>query len=121
MIQLIFMVIGIVYLFKLIGLNKRSGSHLGLDAESLAKWQEYRRKQYKWMIGAGWGSFGVSILITAIIHAMTESGSRITQEGAVGAQIAIVVLTLIVMIGCYSVSAKAGREAKALESLTSSR
>jgi hypothetical protein len=38
MIQVIFMVVGIVYLFKLIGV-KKAGSRLGLDAEALAKWK----------------------------------------------------------------------------------
>jgi hypothetical protein len=109
MIQIIFMVIGVVYLFRLIGMNSQTGSQFGLDAETLAQWQAHRRKQYAWMIAAGWGSFVVSLLVGAMAGAAFEDRTA--------AQIGALVVGLITMFGCYAVSAGAGSKAKEIEAL----
>jgi len=115
MIQLIFMVVGVVYLFKLIALNGKTGSNLGLDAETLAKWQGHRRKQYIWMIAAGWGSFVMMLVAGVVVGAMMAAGGNVTEGGAFGAQIGVTVVGLIVMGSCYSVSSGAAKKAKELE------
>jgi hypothetical protein len=107
MIQLIFMVVGVVYLFKLIAMNKNTGSHLGLDADTLAKWQGHKRTQYAWMIAAGWGSFAVMLVVAAAIGMAFGS--------PIAAQVAAVLVCLITMIKCYSVSSGAATAAKQLE------
>jgi Na+/melibiose symporter-like transporter len=111
MIQIIFMVIGVVYLFKLIGIEK-TGSRLGLDAETLAKWQGHRRKQYLWMIAAGWGSFVIALVITIVIGAAVDS---MTENVALGVQIAMIVVGLITMFSCYSISSREAKKAVELE------
>jgi hypothetical protein len=111
MIQLIFMVVGVVYLFKLIGMNRNTGSELGLDEETLAKWQGLRRKQFIWMIAAGWGSFGVTLATGALIGAAIE----LSRDNAMVAQIAVLAIGLITMFSCYSFSSRAGKKAKEIE------
>jgi len=117
MIQIIFMVLGVVYLFRLIGMNKQTGSHLGLDEAALAAWQSHRRKQYIWMIAAGWGSLAVSFVAGFLAGAVVAvmSGGELTRDGATVAQIATLVISLIAMLSCYAVSSGAGKQAKELE------
>jgi len=115
MIQIIFMVIGVVYLFKLVSMTKNTGSDLSFDAEKLANWQSHRRQQYIWMIAAGWGSAAVSFGLGILAVAVLNASGQLTQENASAAQIVVLVISLIVMFSCYRVSSSQAKKAKELE------
>ena len=112
MIQLIFMVIGVVYLFKLIGMNSKTGAELGLDSETLVQWQGHRRRKYGWMIAAGWGSFVVGIAAAVLFGSIF---------GGIGGQIAGFIVSLVAMGWGWSMSSKSDKLAKDLEMANNSR
>jgi len=73
----------------------------------------YRRKQYVWMIAAGWGSFVMAVVVAVV--AGVVAGDKMTENVAVGVQIGVGLLGLITMFSCYSVSSGAATKAKELE------
>jgi hypothetical protein len=113
MIQIVFMVIGVANLFKLIRMNNRTGSEFGFDPMTLARWQSLRRTQYAWMIAAGWGSFAMAVVVGFVMGMSGMAG----ETSALTVQMVALGASLVVMFGCYAVSAKAANQAKALEAL----
>ena len=72
MIQIIMLVVGVVYLVKLMTMNS-AGMRLGLPPEVLAEWRGQRQKQYLWGIAAGWGSLVVGLIVLYVVTQMTRS------------------------------------------------
>jgi len=113
MLQLIFMVIGAVYAFRLAGINGRAARLKVVDPEAVARWRSHRLRQYLWMIAAGWGIAILSISVSAAISASVQ----LTSDSAPIVQVALVVMSLAGMITCAVISSKAGREADWIESI----
>ena len=111
MLQIIFMVIGTFYLFRLIGLNGRAVKLTIDEPDSIARWRFHRRRQYLWMIAAGWGIAVVSIVVSAAISATVQ----LTSGSALVVQAVLIVLAIAGMITCAVISSKAGTEADKIE------
>jgi hypothetical protein len=115
MLQIILMVLGVVYLFKLLMMNKSTGSNLGLEADALAQWQSHRRWQYIWMIVAGWGSAAFGIVVGLIAGVVMGARGGLTQDDLFTLQIVITILSIIVIIVFWVLSSRQEKKAKALE------
>jgi len=111
MVQIVFMVLGIVYLFKLIGLGK-AATTLGLPPEILAEWRHERTRQYVWGIVAGWGSFVVSLIVAS---ATIDPAGYYTQSEVLAAEMPSLLAGLAVLIVGIVLSVRAGGKAKAIE------
>lgn len=111
MLQLIFMFLGIVYLFKLIGLGNAS-TKMVLPPEALADWRHQRSHQYVWGIIAGWGSFVVSFVVA---KATMDPDGYYTQSDALAAAIPSLLIGIAILVVGIVFSMGAGRKAKAIE------
>ena len=110
---MILMLIGVVYLFKLLLLNKNAGLRLGLDEEKLVAWSDNRRKQYIWMVAAGWGTFVLQFAAGMVVTLLTNAG-QLKQEDTIGTQIIILLIGVMVMIWCWNVSSSYAKKANAV-------
>jgi hypothetical protein len=109
MLQVIMLVVGVWYVYELLTLGS-SGLKLGLPPEVLVEWRAQRRKQYLWGIAAGWGS-----LVAGILTSVGMTPSYPTTTDVARAQLAMIVVTAIVLIVCLALSIAASRKAKSLE------
>ena len=109
MLQVIMLVVGVWYLYELFTLGG-SGSKLGLPPEVLVEWRAQRRKQYLWGIAAGWGS-----LVAGILTSVAMTPSYPTTTDVARAQLTMIVVTAIVLVGCLVLSIAASRKAKSFE------
>ncbi len=106
------MVIGVVYAFRLAGINRRAARLKLDDPGALAEWRSHRQRQYIWMIAAGWGFAILSIAVSAAVSASV----RLTLDTAFIVQVALVILSVAGMITCAVISSKAGEKADRIES-----
>jgi hypothetical protein len=111
MLQVAFMVLGIVYVFKLIGLAK-AGVQLGLPPEALAAWRHYRFRQYVWGIVAGWGSAVVGVIV---LVATIKPGTYYTESEALAAQVPSLLAGIAVLIVGIVFSSRARGRARGIE------
>jgi hypothetical protein len=109
MLQVIMLVVGIWYVFELLTIGS-SGLKLGLPPEVLVEWRAQRKKQYLWGIAAGWGS-----LVAGILTSVGMTPSYPTTTDVARAQLSMIVVTAIVLIGCLVVSIAASKKAKSFE------
>src|ERR1035437_7740890 len=109
MLQVIMLVVGVWYVFELLTIGS-SGLKLGLPPEILVEWRAQRKKQYLWGIAAGWGS-----LVAGILTSVGMTPSYPTTTDVARAQLSMIVVTAIVLIGCLVVSIAASKKAKSFE------
>lgn len=109
MLQDIMLVVGVWYVFQLLTIG-RSGLKLGLPPEVLVEWRARRKKQYLWGIAAGWGS-----LVAGILTSVGMTPSYPTTTDVARAQLSMIVVTAIVLIGCLVVVNAASKKAKSFE------
>jgi len=111
MLQLALMVLGVVYLFKLIGLNGAS-ANLALPSDAVAQWKHERTRQYVWGIVAGWGSFVVSYMI---FKATLDPNGYYNQSDLLADEVPGLLIGLAILIIGLVLSVMAGKKAKAIE------
>ena len=112
MLQIIFMVIGVYYLFRLLTMNPMTGARPGLLGPALVEWQRTKRREYIAMIIAGWGSFAVNI---AVDVALAPSGGFAADSDAMSVMLLSLVAGLIVLVAGGVVSYRAHQKCKDLE------
>jgi len=111
MLVLALMVLGVVYLFKLIGLNGAS-ANLALPSDAVAQWKHERTRQYVWGIVAGWGSFVVSYMI---FKATLDPNGYYNQSDLLADEVPGLLIGLAILIIGLVLSVMAGKKAKAIE------
>jgi len=111
MLQLALMVLGVVYLFKLIGLNGAS-ANLALPSDAVAQWKHERTRQYVWGIVAGWGSFVVSYMI---FKATLDPNGYYNQSDLLADEVPGLLIGLAILIIGLVLSVMAGKKAKVIE------
>lgn len=111
MLQIIFMVLGIVYAVRLIGLSK-AGTNLGLAPERLVEWRNLRRRQYIDGIVAGWGSLVATIVVAKLT---IDPAGYTTQKEVDAANLPPLLVGIAVLIIGMVGSIRADRRAKAIE------
>lgn len=112
--QIMYVIIGVVFMFKLIFMNKNTGSHLVNDPKQLLAWQEYKRREYFWMIAGGWGAAGI-VFLGFIADNFNIFSGQLTQGNEVVAPLAGLVMSVLVIIICYLASSRQAKQAKSLE------
>lgn len=110
MIQFVLMIFGAIYLFKLLML-RRTGAKLGFQPDALDSWKAERRKQFLWMIAAGWGSFALMLVLFLILSTFGVDWDL----DDIRLQAIFLVFVVVVMVTFYSLSDGARKRADALE------
>ena len=111
MLQIVVMILGIVYVFKLAGLNK-AAANLALSPEALAEWKDSRTRQYVWGIVAGWGSFVLSYIV---LKATLDPNGYYNESDLLAAEVPGLLVGLTVLIVGLVFSVRAGTRAKNIE------
>ena len=122
MVQIVMLVVGVVYLFKWYNLGS-AAQKLALPPQALAEWRSQRKKQYIWGIVAGWGSLVLGLIALFGVLATTKhcydfgfsTGAICDNGDSDSANGAMIIVTLIVLIGGIILSVMAGNKAKAIE------
>lgn len=94
-------------------MNKNTGSHLVNDPKQLLVWQEYKRREYFWMIAGGWGAAGI-VFLGILAGKLNILGTQLPQGNEAIAPAGLV-MSLLVIIICYLASSKQAKQAKSLE------
>jgi hypothetical protein len=115
MLQIILMIIGLIFLIRLIFMTKKTGADRVINAEKLADWQSYKRLQYIWMIGSGWGSAAVGYILGQVAITVLSSTRNLTSDNILITQIILFIISIAVMYFCYRASAYQEKKAAALE------
>ena len=95
-------------------MNKNTGSHLINDPKQLLAWQEYKRREYFWMIAGGWGAAGI-IFLVSLAGKLIIFSDQLTQGNEVIASLAGLSMSLLFIIICYLASSRQAKRAKSLE------
>jgi hypothetical protein len=111
MLQLALMVLGVVYVFKLIGLNGAS-ANLALPSDAVAQWKRERTRQYVWGIVAGWGSFAISYIV---FTATLDPNGYATESDLLAAETPGLLVGFAILVIGIVLSVMAGKKAKAIE------
>jgi hypothetical protein len=121
MVQIIMLVLGVYYLYKLINLSS-AGLNLGLPPEAVFQWRAARRMQYIWGIAAGWGSLVLGLAALFMITLTTRQCfgadlglGDICWSDTNTAFLAMLGVTAVVLVGGIALSVMAGNRAKAIE------
>ena len=95
-------------------MNKNTGSHLVNDPKQLLAWQEYKRREYFWMIAGGWGAAGI-VFLGILAGKLIIFSDQLTQGNEVIASLAGLSMSLLFIIICYLASSRQAKRAKSLE------
>lgn len=114
MLQIVYMVLGIVYLARWVGLNRACSEMAGrgFDSSAVAEWRTLRVRQYAWGLVAGWGSF---IIYFIVAKATLDPDGYYTYDEALSASMPAILTSLVVLIAGIVISVKAGHRASAME------
>jgi hypothetical protein len=116
MIQIIMLVVGVYYAYRLLNLGS-AGLNFGMHPEALIQWRAQKKAQYLWGIVAGFGSLalglGAMFVVTATSRRCVYSDYCYSDTSA--ASLWMILVTLVVLIAGIALSVKANNKAKALE------
>lgn len=119
MVQLIFMFLGVVGFFKLMGIDGRARK-LNMDQSDAIRWRFHRRREYLWMMAAGWGIALAQILVGVVIAHTSNWLERhgyihLTRDSASTVTLVLLVPACVAMLICAGVSYNARSDAEELE------
>jgi uncharacterized membrane protein len=119
MIQIIMLVVGVFYAYRLLNLGA-AGMKFGMHPEALVQWRAYKKRQYVWGIAAGWGSLVLGLGALFIVTAATRQcvnalGYNYCASNSSAANVWMILVTFAVLIVGIILSVMANNKAKALE------